>query len=230
MRKFSLLFFLSPFFASAQSDSSFLNQKLIAVSSENIGENIYNGRQHLGYPTSIIGNPYYQTGGWQQGSIIYHDIFYPKVSLRYDLVQNEVIIRNNKNDIAISLFTPRIKSFTISGKKFFYSLGNDRSLPPAGIYEETQTGVINFYIHRSRYIKEMITGLELTREFVGNDLYYAIKDGVCYPIYKPKDILHLFKERKNEVKKDLKNKGLRFRSDPEAALTEMIAYYNKTTR
>ena len=231
MRKLSFLIFLSPFFALAQPDSSFSYQTLFAaLSSKDINESIYNGKQHLGYPSSIIGNPYYQTQDWQHGSIIYHDIFYPDIVLKYDLVQNEIIIKHEESAIAIELFTPWLKSFSMSGKKFFLSPGNDKSLPPFGIYEEIITGKINLYIYRSRYIKETIRGTELDRHFEVSDLYYAVKDGHCYSIKKPKALWHLVIKKKSEIKKDLKRNDLRLRNDYEAVVTEIISYYNKTTR
>ena len=221
----------TPFFVSAQFYSSLFNNSLpTAIDLKDIRESIYNGKQHLGYPKSIIGNPYYQTEEWQKGSIVYHDIFYPDILLKYDLVQNEVVIRNSGNDIAIALFTPRIKNFSIMGKKFFYSPGNNGSLPPPGIYEELKKGSIDFYIHRSKYIKETINGIEATREFNLNDLYYVVKDGICYPVKTQKDILHLVKEKKAEIKKDLKSKNLHFRNNIEATLSEIVSYYNKTTK
>ena len=228
MRKFLLLILVTPFFASAQTDSSGSADILTAVLKQERDQILYNGKQNVGYAPNIAGIPYYQTKEWQPGSIIYHDVYFPDVFLKYDLVSKELIIMQGANSVGITLFTPRLKRFSIAGKKFLRSTGEDESHLPIGIYDQMVTGKISFYVHRSKFIKETIVDLELHREFVSNDTYFIIKDGVHHQVKNQKDILDILRDKRREIKKDLKRKGLRFKSDPDEALTEMVTYYNQT--
>jgi hypothetical protein len=228
MRKFSFLLAIIPFYVQAQSDSSTPLQTVNTVFKQSTDQIIYNGKEHLGYAARIEGIAYYQTKDWQPGTMTYHDVYFPDVFLKYDLVSNELIIRHHDNGIGISLFTPRLKNFSFSGKKFIVFSGEEKGLPPAGIYEQIATGKISFYIHRSKFIKETIEGLELRQQFITNDTYYLVKDGMCYPVKHQKDLSQLTKEKRAEIRKVLKGQGLRFRMVPEAVLTETVNYYNKT--
>jgi hypothetical protein len=229
MRILLLLIVLAPCLVSAQTDSSISNIVFGPGGSKNLDQEIYNGRKHLGYPSSITGIAYYKTSEWQPGTIIYRDVYYPDVFLKYDLVQNDVIVRHFNGNTAITLFTPRIKQFTIDGKSFIHFSGNDKSFPAPGLYEEMGKGKISLYVHRSKYIKETITGLQIQNEFQEKDIYYAEKDGIWYQIKKEKNLLELVKDKRTEVKNDLKKKGYKFRTDPETTLTEIVSYYNKAT-
>lgn len=72
------LFFLClfPFAAFSQSDSSVYKsaiQNALATSHslQNAGEEIYTGAEHVGYRPFSNGIPYFETGQWHKGSIVY---------------------------------------------------------------------------------------------------------------------------------------------------------------
>lgn len=223
-----LLLVLLPVLGSGQMNSSIVSAGY-QDSVKNIDQEIYNGIKHLDYPSSIAGIAYYQSNEWQPGSINFRDNFYPDIFLKYDLVQNVVVIRHFNGSTGINLFTPRIKQFTLAGKTFLLLPQNKKSSLPQDLYEEIEKGEISFYIHRSKYIKEDIVGLQIEKEFIVNDVYYALRDGTWYTIKKEKDMLGLMKDKRNEVRNDLKKKRLKYRKFPEATLTEMVSYYNKIT-
>jgi len=227
MRKFFLLLTIIPFFAKAQTDSSY-SDILTAALKEERDQIIYNGKEHVGYAPNIAGIPYYETKDWQPGSIVYQDVYFPNLFLKYDLVSKELVVMQGEKSVGVTLFTPRLERFSIAGKKFLRSTGADESHLPTGIYEQMAIGKTSFYILRSKFVKEAIIDLELHREFISNDAYYIVKDGAYHLVKKQKDILSLLKDKKKEIKKDLKKQQLRFASAPEEALTEMVTYYNQT--
>jgi hypothetical protein len=221
MRIFSLLIAFLPYVSFAQADSLSANGQSIDFAAE-----IFNGKEHPGYFTGIAGTPYYLDNDWQPGSVIYRDIYYPSMWVKYDLVQKEIIVRHPANKLAITLFTPRISSFSISGRNFVRIGENDTSCLAPGIYEEVKKGKLNFYILRSKYLLETATAAGLEKEFLTNDSYYVIKDGKCYPLKKKKNIWSLIDQKKSLIKTDLRKKDLKYRKNREATLTEIITYYN----
>jgi hypothetical protein len=230
MRKILLLIPLAPFFAFAQTDSASLNRsQRFVVDPALTDHDIYNGKEHLGYLHSIAGTAYWHTNEWQPGSIVYRGVLYPAVYLKFDLVQNEVIIRHPNGYTGITLFTPRIQGFTISGEKFVLFTKDNELMLPAGIYQEITAGKISLYVRRLKQIEEIIATTGIERRFVENDTYYAVKDGRGYLIRKEKNLLDLAKEQRAAIKTHLKQMGLSFRSAPEAVLNEIVTYYNNAT-
>lgn len=228
MRLLLSLIVLVPCSILAQSDS-ISNKTFDSTNTQFIDQEIYNGREHLGYAASIEGIAYYQTKEWLPGTIVYRGVYYPEVLLKYDLVQNEVIVKHFDGGIGITLFTPRIKEFSLAGKKFIHFTENKNSFPPTGLYEELEKGTISLYVNRSKSIFESTSGLQIERKFIENDTYYALKDGIWYKIKKDGTLFDLVRDKKNEIKNDLKRKGLRYKRDQETTLKEIASYYNKAT-
>ncbi|MGZ5255914.1 MAG: hypothetical protein ACXWCT_16010, partial [Flavitalea sp.] len=126
--------------AVAQTDTLFFQPAIdlaIGTSSsiKDAGEAIYNGREHLGYLPSIKGIAYYTSAEWQPGSIVYRNVSYKNVFLKYDLVKDEVIIRHVNGFTGVTLFTPRVESVIILNKHFV-NLPGDGKLLSAGLYEK----------------------------------------------------------------------------------------------
>ena len=67
------------------------------------GDPLYYGRQYAGYPFATIGNPFYGSEEWQRGDIVYRDMAYSGILLKYDLVKDEVLALRQQpgNDIFI---------------------------------------------------------------------------------------------------------------------------------
>jgi hypothetical protein len=160
---------------------------------------------------------------------MYHDIYYPSVWLKYDLVQKEVIIRHSNGIIGVTLFTPRVQYFVVSGKNFIRVSEKDSLALPKGIYEEVKKGKMSFYILRSKFLLETATPYGMERNFLNNESYYVIKNGIAFKIVHQKDILQLAKDKRKDIRADLKKKGLRYRSNREATLTGIVTYYNENS-
>jgi hypothetical protein len=215
------LFALLPCTVFAQADSSETNGQTVDFTAE-----IFNGKEHAGYMAGITGTAYYLDNNWQPGTVMYRDIYYPSMMIKYDLVQKVLIIRHPASKMAITLFTPRVSSFSVSGRKFIRISETDTSCLAPGIYEEVQKGRLNFYILRSKYLLENATQYGMEREFLTNNTYYIIKDNRCYPLKKKKNIWNLVSGKKPAIKADLRKKELNYRRNREATLTEIITYYN----
>ncbi len=229
MRKLLLLAFFIPRLGLAQTDSSASVGQFYVTNFSDEEHDIYNGREHISYPLFTSGHAYYLTSDWQQGTLVYRNVFYPSVFLKYDLIKNELIIRHFNGLTAITLFTPRIQRFSIAGKNFIRVGENDRLPLSAGFYEEAVKGKIELYIKRTKQIDENLTTAGVERKAQEKDNYYALKDGIVFPIKKEKNILELMEDKKGEIKNDLRKKGLSYKRNTEEALTEIVTYYNEAT-
>lgn len=222
MRKFFLSLAFIPFSVLAQTGSPGEGQ-VIAPDAE-----IYNGREHIDY-LPATGSPYYLNNEWQKGSITYNGIDYPSVWLKYDVVKQEVIVRHLNGVTGVTLFTPRVQRFDVSGKNFVRVAEKDSLALQPGIYEEVQKGKMSLYILRSKFLLETATAYGMEREFLKNENYFFLKDGIAFKIVRQKDFWPLVKDKKKEIRTDLKKKQLKYKRNREATLTEIATYYNENS-
>lgn len=194
------------------------------------GDPLFNGREHINYLSSIEGFAYYQSPEWQTGTLVFQDIAYRNLLLKYDLVADELIVRHINGFTGVALFTPRIQSFVIGNRRFVYlSFVAGSSLQP-GIYQELSKGKLSLYAKHSKSIKETVSLGGIERQFIDRNNYYVFLGGNYYPVRKEKDMMDLIQEKRNEIKAFLKESGIKYKADPEAALKKIVDYYNQLSR
>jgi hypothetical protein len=186
---------------------------------------IYNGMAHLGYLPSIKGTAYFQSANWQTGTVVYNQMEYNNITLKYDEVADQVVVRQPTSSYILSLFSPRVQRFSLGSAQFIYL--NDGV--PTGFYQLLERGKMTILAKRTKVINETISGIELERNFDSSTKFYALTNGTYYPIEKQKSILALLKDQRKKIQQHLKSKGIKFKSNPEMASLEMAAYYNELT-
>ena len=188
---------------------------------------IYNGQEHTGYSSLIEGIPYYESKEWQTGTLVFQNLFYKDVFLKYDLVADQLVVRHPNGITGIVLFTRRIQSFTL-GNKHFVNLDTDKeSELKSGIYEELVNGRMSLYAKRSKLFEENIVLNELERKFIDKNVLYVLKDGHYYAVKKQKTIMKLIADKRNAVTSAMKASKIKFKSNPELALIKMVEVYNQ---
>ena len=189
---------------------------------------VYNGIEHLGYLRMIEGSAYYKTSYWEKGSVFYDGILYKDVYLKFDMITDEVIIRQPTNLLAIILFSPRVNYFYFLDNFFIYIPDTGHLSIPVGFYEQLTKGKISLLAKRKEIIEEKIT-TELTRRFVRRDEFYILKENNYYVIKNEKDVLNLLGEKKKRIKQYLKNNKVKFHRNREKALVKIAEQYNLVT-
>ncbi|RYY01013.1 MAG: hypothetical protein EOO53_20125 [Gammaproteobacteria bacterium] len=232
MRKYSLLLLFIGIgqLSFSQIDSLHLASTIDRNLTKGNIEDLYNGREHVPYSYSIVGTAYYGTGEWQRGSIILQEVPYHNLFLKYDLVADEVILLHSNGFTGVTLFTPRIQSFTLENRRFVRMAANDASGLKAGIYEELSKGNTSLYAKRTKSIQETILSNTLERRFIGTSSYFVFKDGQFYPIRNEKAIRSLLSDQIKELDEWMKVSGINFKSDPENFLIKILEYYHQISR
>jgi len=190
---------------------------------------IYNGVLHHGYPSFIEGIAYFLADNWEQGRIIYDNILYEDISMKYDLLTDQVVIvSKEKGSVPLSLYSPRVKEFSFAGLKFIHSneVSGMASLQE-GIYQELVKGRASAYCRSEKIIWERISGDKLLRSFEEKKRYYIIKDNRSYLITKKKDLLNALKDQKKIVQDVLKSKRMKFRKNIKEIIIAVTESYNK---
>lgn len=214
----------------SQSDSALFAAATQPRVKTDAGDPLYYGRQYAGYPFATIGNPFYGSEEWQKGEIVYRDMAYSGILLKYDLVKDEVLAQHPNGFTPVVLYSPRIKNFTLGDKRFVYLEESETAPYKAGLYEQLLSGPISLYAKRSMLLKESIVSNVLEREFVRDYSFFVQKEGRFLPVRNEKAILKLVGDKRKESKAVLKAAGIKYRRAPEEALRRIVNFYNQSSR
>ena len=174
---------------------------------------------------SIKGTPYFGPDGWQNAAVLYDGILYQNVPAKYDTVKDLLLVAHPNGYTMLSLFSPRVDSFSFAGHRFFY-WDNKKDLAP-GFYELLQEGKVSILAKRVTKIEENILAPERGERFDPADEFYAEKDGRYYRVRSEKAILALFPEKAKEAHRYLKSAKIRFKKNQEKAILRLAEFYNR---
>lgn len=189
---------------------------------------IYNGTFHYPYPASIEGIAYFNSNDWQVGRVVYNDIVYDNILMKYNMVADQLVVTNSETgSVFISLFNPRVKEFSFSGFKFILmDTTNPKSLP-GGFYQVLAKGKVTLLAKKTKTIWEQIVDNSIYRKFDPHTKYYILKDGEYYHVKNKNTLLSLLKEKRGAVQGLLSQKSLNYRRETEKTLVTAVEFYNQ---
>lgn len=190
--------------------------------------NLYNGLAQEPYELQANGTPYFGTGDWFKGKVQYDNVIYQNAILKYDLVRDLLLVQNPASRNSFSLFKPRVDWFTL-GDRMFVNLKKGMGVnPPAeGYYEQLCQGSITLFEKWTKSFQETLANNSIDRHVEEKTKFYALKDGVFYPIPGVKALFKLTKDRKGEIKKQLKRNHIKPRRNLQTGLAAIAQYYNQ---
>jgi hypothetical protein len=216
---------LAVFSQADSSVSAIINESKIAVDA---GDPVFVGPEHMGYLSSIEGTAYYSSPEWQKGTVVFQQVFYTDVYLKYDLVTDELVIRHFDKYSRVILFTPRVGSFTLGNRRFINLAAGDNF--KKGFYEELSMGKVSLYAKHTKQLDQTATINGIERKFSEKHEYYLLKDERYYRVKSDKALIDLLSDKKTAIKDWLKRSGIKYKQDPETALKKIADYYNQLTR
>ena len=104
---------------------------------------LYNGVPYAGYNFGFEkGHPFFYSDVPQNGSIVYDNVLYTDVNLRYDEISKVVLLHQINRQI--QLHTEKINSFTISNHQFIHITTNNIAQEElaSGFYEILYDGAV----------------------------------------------------------------------------------------
>lgn len=193
---------------------------------------IYNGINHNGYPSSIEGNAYFQFPDWQKGSVVYDNILYENIIMKYDLLKDQLIVTpKDRGGLFIGLFSLRVEQFSFSNYNFVRINKTGKKTSPApGFYQELVHGKLTVLAKRTKIISERIEGLTVLRKFEETVKYYLLKDGIYYPVKSKKDVLAVVKDLRKKVQQFLSGQKIKYRNNPREAIIAVAEFYNQSSQ
>ncbi|MCD7977447.1 MAG: hypothetical protein LUG51_09900 [Tannerellaceae bacterium] len=191
---------------------------------------LYSGKEQIKYATHIKNDPYLKNPGYDEGSLLFDGVFYPKVYMRLDLYRNELLVRTPDNRFNIIVPNEKVSYLTLHSYYIFYHYPDEKpGSPPEGYYLRLYEGKHTVLERKNRGYLESIRDMKLEGEFVNRDRYYIYKDGKYYPVKSKSAVLKFFDSHKRELKQFIKQNRLNFRTDPDQAIVAVVKHYEKLT-
>lgn len=192
---------------------------------------LYNGIQYREYHKPFDeGQPYFVQNSFSRGTVSYDGGFYENVSILYNLVTDQVIILGRNNIAEIQLLKDKVSAFSLQSHTFI-NMHPDTLLStgmPEGFYDLLTTGKTSLLAKRTKNIQSFVQRTIILKVFE-KDHYYVKKNNSYVPIRSKKALLAQVSDKKKEIQQYLKDNKIRYRKDPENAMTKVIDYYNQLT-
>jgi hypothetical protein len=231
---FLLLGIYLPVSGQGVADTSFRQkaiENLIGFYRTSIGlqAHLYNGPLYEPYIRSFIsGHQFFNIDSITKGSVTYDGLGYYNISMRYDLVRDEVIIQH-PNGFAINLIKQKLDSFSLFDQQFvkIENVKGAGGLDSTGYYQQLYSSpAISLLAKRKKFLQEVIGRTSIETSIYSRDFYYIVKDGNYYPIKNKKALLEILKDKKSETQQYIKRNRLRFR-EFEKDVLETVSYYDQ---
>ncbi len=231
---FFLLLFCKLAAQQAMTDSAFYSQSVsnsLAAYRSDVRENlhIYNGSAYLRTGHSIKGTPFFQSDSLLPGAVIYDGRLYENLLLQYDMVTDQVIIRNYQQVNELQLVPEKLPWFYI-GQHVFVRIPADSSTPSfitTGFYEKLHDGRMTVFARRQKVPRQANDAADNKGSYAVYNSYFLLLNDVFYQANDKNDFLSLMGPEKEAVAKYIKENKINFRKRREVAMVQVAAYYDK---
>lgn len=166
------------------------------------------------------------TESYALGDIFHDGVFYPGVMMRLDLYRDQMVVAppGALSALGILIDPERFEWADLKGYRIIHLPAPVAKTDlPSGYYLQLNHG-------QHRILKKERFELNSNRNALDRRIlrYYVEKDGVFNPVARTKgSVLSLFKERRGELKRFIRARGIRVRTDTERALVEIVYEYER---
>jgi hypothetical protein len=232
---FFVCLFLSTYCLSAQEQTQISkdnSMSYIEVASNYAS--IFSGREEPRYLNKAINHPYLETNSFISGTISIDGCKYFNIPMRLNQMIEELVVLSPNNSYPV--IVPRkfldyaiIDSFYIV---FHKPESADGRVLPEGYYVRMYNGENQVWKRNISFLisKTISSGNSMEYYFDNKKKMYIYMDGVYYPVKNKRSVLKLFTSKKKELKKIIKQSGLKYRENPEKATVAIAGYYDELNK
>jgi hypothetical protein len=193
-------------------------------------EGLYTGSEYYGYPYHFqSGQPYYYNDTQDTGWIKYEGILYKNIAMRYDLIKDQLIVTQPKNNARICVINDRVQSFNLFNTTFVYiKTDSSKSHVAPGFYALLYDHDGHMLLKRNRKsVQEELSTTEGILRYINDDNFFIIKRGNTYSyVSDKKGFLKLYADKKKQLQQYIHKNGLDFKHDKDNAFAKSLAYYD----
>lgn len=193
---------------------------------------LFNGPEYVDYSKvyhQVTGHQFFLFPDQQQGSVYYNEHNFENVSLAYDLVLDQVVLKHPTTPLTLRLVNDNVRAFSIADHRFIRIASDSltKGVMRTGYYEVLVDGTAQVFAKRIKRKHERIEQKNINAEFVQENQFFIQKAGLYYPVKSKGSIVKLFSDKKELIQKYLQTNNLKFsRKYREQAITKLVSYYN----
>jgi hypothetical protein len=230
----SLKLFLLALPAPAQQLTDSLSPDQTAAATENYARvslgadsRLYNGVEYIRNGIPAKGSPFFDSDSLQPGTLSYDGIVYRDIPLEYDLVLDKLVIRDYTGKALISLINEKIDHFYVGTHHFRYIVpDNTASSPPKkGIYEVLfSSGPLTLLARHEKQLVFPSNKEDPARYNETNTMFLHLNDRF-YRVDGEDDLLEALKDKKDPLKKYIRDNKIHFKKELEKSLIQITRFY-----
>ena len=189
---------------------------------------VFQGREFIPYGPQIKGSPYFLNTEPVIGTLEYNSIEYPNIKFAYDMVSDKVIVSNYSNEYLMITASEKITRFQISNHSFFRPEPDIRfrGLTDSGFYEILHPGKTMVVARKSKQV-QYYPGEEISYAFRTYVNYFVFDNEKFREVSSQKDLLSIFKDKADEVRKYLRGQKLSFKKNTEETIKQSAKFYDE---
>ncbi len=189
---------------------------------------LYNGTEFNDPFLNTDGTYRYFNGfDYTKGFLEYNGQQYANVSLKYDLLEDNLLTRSNDN---LSIFNVKlipefVNSFSIYNHNFVRLDNTNLNIAGNGFFEVGHLGnEISLYIKRAKRKKDKPLKTGVQYKFSENTSYVLKHNGVYNVVGKAKDVWEIIPEKEAQIREFSKTYKTISKSNPDSFMIKLIQY------
>ncbi len=168
---------------------------------------IFSGPIAYKYPFAYKDTFYAFNDAFLANDLYYNGKLYKNVALNLNANSNELVVKVPEGENIVVLNKDLVEWFTLDSRRFIAVADGEYEDLSGGYYEALYEGKGLVLKKIAKQIKESVESQKIAYSFVPLVKRYVVKDGVAYPVKKVGDLAKIYKERKHDIKRFLKEQG-----------------------
>ncbi|HLZ85775.1 MAG TPA: hypothetical protein VKQ52_00990 [Puia sp.] len=190
---------------------------------------LYNGYEYIRNGTHAQGFPFFGIDSLQPGTLVYDGILHRDIAMEYDLVLDKLVIPDYTGKALISLISEKVDRFTIGPHAFRYfpAQPTTSSLPKQGFYEELLGRDSVALLARREKKLVFPSSQDEQAKYEQSNSHFLLIGNRSARVADESSLLDMLKDKKDMLKKYIRDNHIRFKKDLENALIATTSYYLK---
>jgi len=190
---------------------------------------IFNGIEYLRTGHGVKGTPFFEADSLLPGSVFYDGRLYENIPLHYDMVTDEVIISNYAQNNEIKLVSEKLLYFSVD-QHLFVRITADSATPgfiKTGYYEKLYDGKMMVLAHRQKLSRTAGTASDNEIRYNEYNDYFVFLNNTFFRAGDKADFLSIAGDKKDAIRKYIKDNKLKFKKKREADMVSVAEYYSQ---
>ncbi len=189
---------------------------------------LYNGTEFTDPFLNTDGSFRYFNGfDYTKGSVEYAGQFYSNVSLKYDVLEDNLLVRSDDNlsVFNVQLIPEFVSEFTIYNKHFVRLTETNLNLSGNGFFEKSYLGNdLSLYIKHTKKKKDRPLKNGIQYRFTDANFYVLAYGGAYYLVGSSKHIEKILPEKEEQIRNFHKSYKALYKSNPDVYMEKLVKY------